>query len=353
MKRKVEDWSVEDLHKARSRISFPEYQREPNLWSVEKKRLLIDSILEDLDIPKLYFNETEDKGIEVVDGTQRLWTLWQFLDEDLEYKQGGKLKTFSRLSAAEQRRIRTYTLQVAVFKDASDTYLRMLFVRLQLGLLLVTGERLNAATGRMKEFVFSELSSHKFIRGLKIPKRRRAKETLGAQIAINWFARAKQKEFARTRYEDLRFFFQEYEHPEGADLAFFRKQTKDILATLDEMWGAFGSRVSELRNRSYILSIVLAFGEIGPSLGTEKAKREFVSFVFDLWGRLRQEISAGIDRKNKELYAFETMLSSAPGERYQIERRHEKVLSYFEHYRSIGGILGDKGRPSVRKGRNG
>src|SRR5207249_3068261 len=53
MKRTVENWSVERLHKARTQISFPEYQRQPKLWSVEKKQLLIDSILRDIDIPKL------------------------------------------------------------------------------------------------------------------------------------------------------------------------------------------------------------------------------------------------------------------------------------------------------------
>ena len=33
----------------------PEYQREGGVWTKEKKQLLIDSILNDYDIPKLYF----------------------------------------------------------------------------------------------------------------------------------------------------------------------------------------------------------------------------------------------------------------------------------------------------------
>lgn len=68
MKRRVEDWSVKKLNKERTRISFPEYQREKSLWPREKKSLFIDSILRDLDIPKLYFNLLEDKSIEVIDG---------------------------------------------------------------------------------------------------------------------------------------------------------------------------------------------------------------------------------------------------------------------------------------------
>ena len=33
----------------------PEYQRNGEIWPLEKRQLLIDSILNDYDIPKLYF----------------------------------------------------------------------------------------------------------------------------------------------------------------------------------------------------------------------------------------------------------------------------------------------------------
>ncbi|MFY9607183.1 MAG: hypothetical protein WAU45_01050 [Blastocatellia bacterium] len=54
MKRKVQDWSVPKLHRERTRIVFPEYQREKQLWSREMKAKLIDTIFRDIDIPKLY-----------------------------------------------------------------------------------------------------------------------------------------------------------------------------------------------------------------------------------------------------------------------------------------------------------
>jgi hypothetical protein len=34
----------------------PDYQRNGDVWSIEKRQLLIDSILNDYDIPKLYFH---------------------------------------------------------------------------------------------------------------------------------------------------------------------------------------------------------------------------------------------------------------------------------------------------------
>jgi Protein of unknown function DUF262 len=341
--RRVENWTVERLHKARPRISFPEYQRQPNLWSVEKKRLLIDSILRDIDIPKLYFNETKDENIEVVDGTQRLWSIWEFVDDEYSYVSDGEARRFSELSKKQRDTIRSYELQVTIFEDVEDEYLRELFLRLQFGLLLVTGEKLNAATGTMRDFIFDKLAKHKFISNLKVPRRRFARETLGAQMSINSFRRHKLGSFARTRYEDLLFFFKEYEHPQGQDLRFFESQTTQITAVLAGLWDCFGQRTNELSNRSYILSTFLLCEDLadGDGILAPKDRKIFPDFIFTLWKRLRQEVSAGIDRTNRELYAFETMLSSASGEKYQIERRHQKLQEYYDYFKKKGEIKGD------------
>ena len=230
-----------------------------------------------------------------------------------------------------------------MFEDAEDEYLREHFVRLQLGLPLITGERLNAATGEMKEFVFKTLAKHVFIAKLGMPKRRYAKETLCAQIAINSFGRKKTGTFQRTRWEDLRDFFQVYEHPQATtDVEIFSERKQTITNVLGQLWDCFASRASQLKNRSYILSIYLFFEELvmQKKLGVTEQKR-FVTFVFKLWQRLREEVKAGIDRKNKHLYAFQTSLSSAPGEKYQIERRHTKLTEFYTHFRATGRILGD------------
>ena len=81
MKRTVKDWTIVKLCKERGNITFPEYQREKRLWNPTEKMDLIDSILRGIDIPKLYFFKAPDTNIyEVVDGQQRLWTIWDFYD---------------------------------------------------------------------------------------------------------------------------------------------------------------------------------------------------------------------------------------------------------------------------------
>ncbi len=76
----------------------PDYQRMGGVWTKEKKQLLIDSILNLYDIPKLYFHihsreERKKTGFlySIIDGRQRLEAIWQFikgkftLAEDFNY----------------------------------------------------------------------------------------------------------------------------------------------------------------------------------------------------------------------------------------------------------------------------
>ncbi|MBA4147575.1 MAG: DUF262 domain-containing protein [Verrucomicrobia bacterium] len=66
----------------------PTYQREGNIWPDEKKQLLIDSLINRFDIPKLYFHEYlepqliegKKKKYAVIDGKQRLLAIWDFID---------------------------------------------------------------------------------------------------------------------------------------------------------------------------------------------------------------------------------------------------------------------------------
>jgi hypothetical protein len=241
IKRDVEDWPVLKLDKERDSISFPEYQREKSLWTTERKALLIDSILRDFDIPKLYFNRLKDKSIEVIDGQQRLWSVWQFLDDEYPYKFDGKSELFSSLSATQKIKIRDYTFQVTVFDEADDDYLRDLFIRLQWGLLLNTGEKLHAATGKMKHFVWN-FANQSFIKNLGIPERRYSRQTLCAQITLNVFTRGKLDSFARTRYEDLMHFFAEFEQ----------------MGTASEITIAMMPKVNEYL--SLVMKLIFAFG---------------------------------------------------------------------------------------------
>lgn len=61
----------------------PVYQRQSDAWTLEKKQLLIDSILNGFDIPTIYFHQIRKGGQwgwALVDGKQRLNAIFDFLD---------------------------------------------------------------------------------------------------------------------------------------------------------------------------------------------------------------------------------------------------------------------------------
>ena len=90
----------------------------------------------------------------MVDGQQRLWAIWGFINNEYKYEIDGKNKYFNELSSTLKEHILSYRLQITIITNASEKDLRELFLRLQLGLLLITGEKLNATVGLMKDFVF-------------------------------------------------------------------------------------------------------------------------------------------------------------------------------------------------------
>lgn len=62
-------------------ILQPDFQRD-FIWPKPKQKELIKSIWSGIPLPMFYFSETEDGTLEVVDGQQRLTTLFGFLDKN-------------------------------------------------------------------------------------------------------------------------------------------------------------------------------------------------------------------------------------------------------------------------------
>ena len=110
------------------------------------------------------------------------------------------------------------------------------------------------------------------------------------------------------------------------------------------LWGAGATHAEAQYLGANIFSIYLFMEELVSRKDKLSAseQRTFGNFVSQLWKRLREESRLGIDRANRELYSFQALLSSAPGEVYQIARRHEKLGEYYEYFKKKGKIKGDR-----------
>src|SRR5664280_1016970 len=92
----------------RSVIDFdPPYQRRGGLWSTSDKSFLIDSILNQYDIPKIYVADftlmpsqlnTKSRHYAVIDGKQRFESILDFLDGNITLDSKFVLATDPRLN---------------------------------------------------------------------------------------------------------------------------------------------------------------------------------------------------------------------------------------------------------------
>lgn len=164
--------TVSDLYKIRDQIDMePYYQRYGGIWDGDKKRLLIDTIINGYDIPKFYFHylveSTDDlnssgKKFAVIDGKQRLQAIFEFmdgllkLDETVVYLKDDTLslngKTYSSLSKDPiyypvKRAIDQFIFDIVhIVTDESDRIEEM-FLRLNEGKPVNNAEKRNAIGG--------------------------------------------------------------------------------------------------------------------------------------------------------------------------------------------------------------
>lgn len=184
----VENWPIKKLLKLKDEINEqPEYQRG-DVWKPAKKKLLIDSILRGIDIPKFYLRKLNGNAFkfEVADGQQRLNSIFLFNENKLklESKVANGLdlsrigtqkigdKKFNDLKKSQQDFFLNYKLTVAIVENAKENEIRTLFGRLQLGTSLSPAEKRNAIISNIGNHIDNFALNHKFFTNSRIPKRR-------------------------------------------------------------------------------------------------------------------------------------------------------------------------------------
>lgn len=135
----------------------PDFQRG-EVWSSQKKKKLIDSILRGWRIPPIHVIENKDNYIdEVLDGQQRLATIRDFINNNI--KIDGTLmplntnieslhgKTFSELDKETQRRFKKYSVTIIRLTEYTPEEPAELFYRLNQPASLTSAEQRNAFIG--------------------------------------------------------------------------------------------------------------------------------------------------------------------------------------------------------------
>ena len=370
MKKLIKLWTVKQLKEEYSRIHFPEYQREPNVWGRDAKQRLIDSMVRQFDIAPLYFYTKEDGIIDCVDGRQRIGAIMSFLgknekdkkDNGFEFKILNELYkeddnrfgdlgglSFAQISRKAEKdkdmlaayfieELFRYELAVVLLSDSQQpNEFNLQFARLNLGVIINSGEKLNAMIGDLRDICFEDLGGHPFLEVVSIPERRFAREQTAAQILAQVFSWENGAGYARTRHFDLQKLFKEYAEISQEQRKWVEK-VKDLLNLLVKAEEYF----SVIRSRALLVSIVLLAYLRG--IDTEDDAIVLGKFTEEFSNRLKWQIGKGldVDQEYRYLVDFYRHVTQASVEKPAVKARAEVLEEEFDRWKNMGLLKGDK-----------
>jgi hypothetical protein len=362
-------WSVGDLASRYSAINFPEYQREPNVWSRAAKQRLIDSMVRQFDIASIYLYVDQDGSIDCIDGRQRIGAIMSFLasnpdheDDGFEYRILNEIfddeghpfaaldgKRFADLAAVTGQdslaatfvtAFRGYSLTIVQLRGSRrPEEFNLQFTRLNLGTIINSGEKLHAMVGELRDVCFGEqgLGQHAFFRGTRIPTRRYSKEQVAAQLLAQVLSLEETGEYTRTRHFDLQRAFKEHAKLTTAEGALVTK-TRHLLDLLE---AAF-DELQVLRNRAITVSTILLAWE--QNVSTRQAADQIARFVDGFTCRLQWQVKKGLDVDDEYRYLieFQRHLTQASVEKPAVAARAKVLREELERWRQVGGYRGDE-----------
>jgi hypothetical protein len=120
------------------RYYVPEYQREL-VWTPAKKSKFVESVLMGLPIPFVFFWQNEDGRLEIVDGSQRLRTIRDFMADKITLSGLEVLPAlngfrFSDLSTSRRLKFGEISIRIIILDNTTDAVTRTeMFARINTG----------------------------------------------------------------------------------------------------------------------------------------------------------------------------------------------------------------------------
>jgi hypothetical protein len=295
--------ALDKIYKRRDRYEIPDWQRQ-KVWSKAKKQELIDSILRGWKLPKFYFLRTsvEPEEFEVVDGQQRLMTVFEFFDNELAVTiKRSKNQHYGELPTALSDAFDDFEIEYDEISDATDPEIKLYFQRLQQGLPLTSSEKLNAVHSSLRNYC-RELAKHPFfISKVNFANKRYAHFDVAAKVATI------EVEGLETglRFDDIKSVFDS--QSTFSTKSVVGKRLRQTLGYLDK---AFPEKASELRNRTFVQSIASLASAIirtGNSAGTEAQFRKFVTTFAN---ELSRQVELGLDATDEDYILFQKSVNA-------------------------------------------
>ena len=291
---KLQRSSAWSMFRMRDRIKMnPEYQRQGDVWNADKRRLLIDTMINGFDVPKLYLHKFPSPQIEgdasfeyaMVDGKQRTEAIFDFIENrfalDSEFKYlpdaavalGGL--TYKELASRYpdiKQDFDSFTLDVVTIDTDDIELIEDLFSRLNEAMPLNAAEKRNARPGPLPRLV-REIARHRFFTE-KLPftnNRYRHFDIIAKMLLM-----ASRGTVADTKKAYIDDFFAAHADSNVSDVEPYKDA---VVSVLDSMADIFTDADPLLRSVGMISLYFLMFGAaIERDITDRMVRAEFAAF---------------------------------------------------------------------------
>ncbi|MCP2362629.1 hypothetical protein HD597_009649 [Nonomuraea thailandensis] len=209
----ITEYSVEILANKMQTGEYvvPAYQREFT-WEHERKSKFIESLIMGLPIPFIFFWEMPDGKLEIVDGSQRLRTLQEFIFGNLQLGDLDQLThvsgfRFTDLPESRQRKIKNRSIRGIVLNEHADEAARLdMFERINTGSKIANYAeiRRGALAGPFIQMVIDLAQDPLFVQLAPMSKKRE-KERGPEELVTRFFAYGDGLDGYRDRPSDFMF----------------------------------------------------------------------------------------------------------------------------------------------------
>jgi len=347
MKVKVFNWTINKLYGLKDQINAqPVYQRG-EVWKESKNRLLIDSILRGIDIPKIYLRKLNQNGAykyEVADGQQRINAIYKFFEGDLYLESRvvngldlSKIKGYNigemdfndnNFPVALITAFKNYKLTIAIVEKATGSEIRTLFGRLQLGEPLVPAEKRNAIISKAGTIIDTFATTHNFFVHSRIPQNRYKHQDYLAHV----FALIEYNNSEALKAELLQKLYLE-KNPKSISFNRTIANILDIMHQVDII-----SRRRIINKFAFIDIFWFLF-----NVGANKSKIDVVGFAdkFDEFEKARIKNNKNPERlikgkkpsvDDKSLFNYITSFNLAGALTESIDKRHSSIKHFFKNF---------------------
>lgn len=325
----------------------PDYQRNGDIWSIEKRQLLIDSILNDYDIPKLYFHvlpfderKKTGKDYSVIDGRQRIETILNFINgkfplaQDFIYLKDPKIKAggfyYKDLSEHYPKlRVAFESAELPITCVETDDLdlIDDMFLRLNEAVPLNAAEKRNAIGGPLVSSI-KRVAKHDFFSNkVKFLNKRFQYLEVSIRLLFIEHYQVTEKKIYDTKkafLDALTYWYKENPEHKASGIE------RTVETILTEMCKIFADKDPLLKAQGIIPIYYLLFRELIVKKQAFKVSRKNLLNFRDEVIRNKEIAEQDIKKANYDLIEFDRMSQQGTNDAGSIKERLRILLEYIK-----------------------